>query len=80
MKIKYISLVNLILNKECVKELIQGEFNKENLSKELNKLITDNEYKDRIYNDYDHLNKILSSQGASEKAAEIICNFIKYEV
>lgn len=76
-KVKYIALVNLILNKECVKELIQDQLTKENLSKELNNLINDDSYKDQINQDYEHLNNILGSKGASSKAAEIIYDILK---
>ena len=50
-KVKYISLVNLILNKMCIKELIQNDLNTINLSKELIKLKNVN-YTESIYNDY----------------------------
>lgn len=71
--IKYISLVNLIMNKEVVKELIQGEMNVANITQELNALLFDETIKERLSNDYQNLKQILSSEGsASVKAAEII--------
>ncbi|MDD1538251.1 lipid-A-disaccharide synthase [Riemerella anatipestifer] len=68
--IKYISLVNLIMDKEVVKELIQDELNTPNLVKEL-KLIL-NENRTNLLFDYKILKEKLGGKGASEKAAEII--------
>jgi len=71
--IKYISLVNLIMDKEVVKELIQGEMNVENLCRELDMLLHNQKKKEQIKNDYAALKSLLSSGGnASEKAATII--------
>lgn len=71
--IKYISLVNLIMDKEVVKELIQGEMNVENITRELKALLFDEEKKSSIESGYQQLKNILSFDGsASSKAAEII--------
>lgn len=72
--IKYISLVNLIMDKEIVKELIQGNFNKEKLSKEFEKIISEQE-RVKIISNYELLRKKIKS-GASQKVAEIICQDI----
>ncbi len=80
-KLKYISLVNLIMNKEVVKELIQDEFTVDNLTKELKKLLTDNEKQQQIKNDYSELKDLLSAGGnASENAARIIFDTINAEL
>ncbi len=71
-KVKYISLVNLILDKPLVKELIQNDFSKEQLTKELQKLLTDSPYRSNIQNEYKSLEKLLGSGGASKKVAELI--------
>jgi lipid-A-disaccharide synthase len=65
-KVKYISLVNLILNKEAIKELIQADLNVANLQLELEK-ITNNPQ--ALYEDYKHLRQVLGSGGASMKVA-----------
>ena len=67
----YISLVNLIMGKEVVKELIQDELNTENLKTALS-LITDGPRRERLLNDYDLLLKKLGGKGASEKTAALI--------
>lgn len=51
-KVKYISLVNLILDKPAVKELIQDNFNSEKLAAELHELLTNDELQDAIQSDY----------------------------
>jgi lipid-A-disaccharide synthase len=77
-KVKYISLVNLIMNKEVVKELIQEQLTVENIKQELS-LILNNEYKrGSIQKDYRDLKEILSKEGnASGKAANIIFNCLQ---
>lgn len=68
--LKYISLVNLIADKEVVKELIQKELTPENLKKELVNLDTNYQ---NIKNDYITIRQLLGKEGASERAAaEII--------
>ena len=71
--IKYISLVNLIMGKEVVTELIQNELTKDNLVKELNKILN-TEKRDQVLNDYEILRSKLGGSGASNNAAKIILN------
>lgn len=73
-KIKYIGLVNLIMDKEVVKELIQDELTVENLVSELNKLLLDDNKREQLKKDYQHLKDLLSAGGhASANAAKSIC-------
>lgn len=69
--LKYISLVNLILDKEIVKELIQGNFNTKNIRAELQKILTA-EYRLNLLKQYDLLEEKLGGFGASEKTANLI--------
>ncbi|MFP4472080.1 MAG: lipid-A-disaccharide synthase [Bacteroidales bacterium] len=69
--IKYISLVNLIMDKEVVTELIQREMNRTRLSTELKKLIS-GEKRQQILADYDKLREKLGGTGASELAAKLM--------
>jgi lipid-A-disaccharide synthase len=72
-KVKYISLVNLIMDKEVVKELIQDELTVENLKRELKLLLYDPEKRNRLAVEYKALKQLLSEGGrASSKAAAII--------
>ncbi len=76
-KIKYICLVNLIMDKEVVKELIQDELNVENLTRELQLLLTNTIKQEQLKNDYTGLKNLLSRGGlASANAAKSIYNFI----
>jgi lipid-A-disaccharide synthase len=76
-KIKYISLVNLIMDRPVVKELIQDEMNAENVQEELLKILNDKVVYSRMKKDYAELWDILSAGGnTSEKAAEIIVEFV----
>jgi lipid-A-disaccharide synthase len=76
-KVKYISLVNLIMDKLVVKELIQDEMTVENLKTELNELLSNKERIATLQKDYADLKQLLSKGGnASAKAARSIYTFI----
>lgn len=70
-KLKFISLVNLIMNKPVVPELIQGQFTTNNISQELLKVRTG---ATKIKGDYLAMRKKLGYAGASQKAAQLIVN------
>ncbi len=77
-KLKFISLVNLIMNKEVVKELIQNDLTLENIKNELNELLTNETRQLKIKSDYKDLKNLLSQGGnASANAAKSIFDFIK---
>ena len=69
--LEYISLVNLIMEREVVKELIQNDFNRPNLKKELFKIL-DGEHRKKVFADYYELEQKLGGKGASEKTARLI--------
>jgi lipid-A-disaccharide synthase len=71
--IKYISLVNLIMDREVVKELIQNDLNTNNLVEELKKILA-TEKRFEVFRDYELLREKLGGKGASENAADIILN------
>lgn len=72
-KVKFISLVNLIMDKEVVKELIQDDMNVNNVRRELTRILKDTEAINRMKQDYADLKKLLSEGGrASEKVARSI--------
>lgn len=76
-KVKYISLVNLIMDKLVVKELIQHELTAENLQHELQELITNEQRIQQLQRDYSDLKNLLSQGGhASAKAAKSILHFL----
>lgn len=76
-KVKYISLVNLIMDKPVVKELIQDELTPENLKKELDSLLHDPKKLEQLRADYTALKELLSQGGhASANAARSILQFM----
>jgi lipid-A-disaccharide synthase len=76
-KIKYISLVNLIMDKLVVKELIQNDLTVENLTHECDKLLNDTDYRTNMIENYKKLNSILAESKASEKTANWIIEDLK---
>ena len=76
-KVKFISLVNLIMDREVVKELIQGDMNEDNLVKELDQLLHNGKRQRKLLEDYEELKDKLGNVGASEKAAGIICESVR---
>ncbi len=76
-KLKFICLVNLIMDKEVVKELIQNDLTPEKITSELKKILSDPEKRKNMLEDYLQLKKLLSEGGnASRNAAESIFNFL----
>jgi lipid-A-disaccharide synthase len=71
-KIGFISLVNLIMNKEVVKELIQNQLTAENIKLELSRIILNKECRSSLLENYVVLQKVLGGPGASARAAGII--------
>ena len=74
--LKYISLVNLIMDDAVVTELIQDEFNTSNLKKELQKILDEN-HKKALLAKYDELENKLGGLGASAKTAKFVINDLK---
>ena len=75
--IKYISLVNLIMDKLVVTELIQDDMNVKNIRRELTLLLTDDNKQVQIKKDYSELRALLSMGGhASDNAAKKIREFL----
>lgn len=74
--LKFISLVNLIMDKEVVTELIQNDFNTKNLTKELTKIL-DEKHRTEMFLNYYELEQKLGGKGASEKTATLIVNKLK---
>jgi lipid-A-disaccharide synthase len=75
-KVKYISLVNLNMDKEVVKELIQDEMNQETLKNELNKIIYDKQYRGQMLENYQQLRNLLGNKGASVRVARAMKSYL----
>lgn len=74
--LKFISLVNLVMDREVVTELIQNDFNKTRLKQELDHILNLDSRK-KLFLDYFELEKILGGKGASKKTAKLIYDAIK---
>lgn len=75
--IKFIGLVNLIMDKEVVKELVQHDLTVENLKKELQELLTNPVRQQQVKHDYARLKELLAKGGhASDNAAAIVEEFL----
>ena len=69
LKVKYISLVNLVANKEVVRELVADTMTVSNVRSELDALLNDDAYRNKMLQEYDRMIKILGPAGASRQAA-----------
>ncbi len=77
-KVKYISLANLILDKLIFKELVQDDASPENIFTEVSRLLTDKEYRSTMKRDYVALREVLGGSGASRKIARQMINLLQY--
>lgn len=76
-KVRYISLVNLIADREIVKELIQEDFHAERLTGELAMILPDSEGRERMLADYQMLARLVGGAGASEKAGRKMVEWVR---
>ena len=76
-KVDYISLVNLVADKEAVKELIQGNFNPEMLERELKAVLKGGEKRAQVATEYEILQEKIGEVGASEKAGRLMVKYLK---
>lgn len=76
-KVKFISLVNLIAQKQVVKELIQDDFSPSNAMDEMKKILENQQYRSEILAGYDEIISILGNENASENTAKLIYNSLK---
>jgi len=75
--VKYISLVNLILDRKAVTELIQYKFTPDSLSRELAPLLTDGKERSHMLNDYKELLTLVGPPGASDRAAALMVDKLR---
>jgi lipid-A-disaccharide synthase len=73
-KVKYISLVNLIMDRKVVEELIQDTFTVPRLTQELTQLL---HAPDQLKTEYATLQQMLGNEGASRRTADLILQYLK---
>lgn len=74
---KWVSLVNIILNREAVTELIQSDFTRKKVVSELEKILNNPENEKRMLADYAEMMKLLGEPGASKRAASLMVEKLK---
>ncbi|MCX6230242.1 MAG: lipid-A-disaccharide synthase [Bacteroidetes bacterium] len=74
--VKYISLVNLIMDKKVITELIQHDFNIKDLKIEFEKITNDTNYREHLLAEYQQLKVKLGCRGASENTAQLIVKYL----
>ncbi len=72
LKITKVSLVNIILGRWAIRELLQHHCSVTNIRKELELILNDNKHREEIFKSYDELHKKLGNPGASARAAKLI--------
>ncbi len=78
-KVKYISLVNLIMDGPVVKEFIQKDMSKASLKAELERLLHDKVYRQKMLDSYNELKEVLGGTGASTRIAKKMYEYLKGE-
>ena len=69
LKVKFVSLVNLVAGREVVRELVAADMTIDNIKSELGKILADGEERAAMLKEYDRMLEILGEAGASERAA-----------
>jgi len=75
-KVAYISLVNLIINREVVSELFADRFSVDNIACELSRLLPGEEGREQMLTDYVDLVRLLGNDVAPDNAAQLMYNFL----
>ncbi|TVR72601.1 MAG: lipid-A-disaccharide synthase [Marinilabiliales bacterium] len=75
-RVRYISLVNLILEKEVVRELLQDRLSSRNLAEEMDRILSDHVYRENMLSEMNRLRLLVGSAGASERAAGKIAGYL----
>ena len=77
LKVKFVSLVNLVADKEVVRELVAADMTLENVKTELGKILADGKERKTMLDEYDRMLEILGEAGASQRAARKIVGLLK---
>lgn len=77
LKVKYISLVNLVAGKEVVRELVADTMTVANIHAEVDALLNDKAYRQSMLDNYDEMIRILGPAGASRQAASKMIALLK---
>ena len=79
LKVKYVSLVNLIAHREVVTELVANTFSTERIRQELEAILPDGSKRQQMLNDYEEVHRLLGESDAPSKAASIMIQLLKQQ-
>ena len=79
LKVKYVSLVNLIAHREVVTELVANTFSTERIRQELEAILPDGSKRQQMLNDYEEVHQLLGESDAPSKAASIMIQLLKQQ-
>jgi lipid-A-disaccharide synthase len=80
LNVKYISLVNILLDRPVVKELLQGRANVTNIMEELRKMLLDKEYRERMFSSFEDVKSLFTDMRPSMRTAEIVGEMAGWEL
>jgi len=80
LKVKYISLVNLIVDREIVQELVADRMTRENIIQCLGDILPGGKVRQQMLDDYEEMNRVLGGAGASRRAAEEMVSELRCEM
>ena len=78
LKVKYVSLVNLIANREVVRELVAETFSVDNIRRELEAILPNGAKRQQMLSDYEEVHRLLGDSKAAEEAARQMINLLKH--
>jgi lipid-A-disaccharide synthase len=77
-KVKYVSLVNLIANREVVRELVAETFSVGNIRRELEAILPNGAKRQQMLSDYEEVHRLLGESKAADEAARQMINLLKH--
>jgi len=77
-KVKYVSLVNLIANREVVRELVAETFSADNIRRELEAILPNGAKRQQMLSDYEEVHRLLGESKAADEAARQMINLLKH--
>ena len=80
LKVKYVSLVNLIADREVVTELVADTFSTENIRRELKKILPGGSERQRMLADYQEVHRLLGESNAPDQAAELMLKLLNHNI
>lgn len=78
LQVKYVSLVNLIANREVVRELVAETFSVDNIRRELEAILPHGTKRQQMLGDYEEVHRLLGESKAADEAARQMINLLKH--